>query len=81
MQIKPLEWTYIGSIHCLWTGKTDFLLGELYFFIDPIPDEPDKVFLRTEINGIPNVTCTNIAAAKIKAQQILDNYSISLVLP
>ncbi|MBS1635410.1 MAG: hypothetical protein JST26_05760 [Bacteroidetes bacterium] len=81
MQIRPLIWEYIGTEHCLWRGTADGLLSQVSFFVTLSSKAKDEYLVRCDLNGIANEICIGLEAAKIKAQDLLNSYAISLILP
>ena len=80
MQIKQLEWEYVGSEHCLWRGKVDGLLSHVLFFITPTGRDPEEYLVRTDMDGISNEVCIGLEKAKAKAQELLNSYAFSLII-
>lgn len=80
MQIKKITWEYIGKEYCLWRGKTDGILCHIIFFITPTGRDQEEYLVRTDTNGIANETCIGLEKAKVKAQELLSNYALSLII-
>jgi hypothetical protein len=80
MQVKSLIWEYIGKENCLWKGKIEGLFCHIEFFITPTKRDPEEFLIRTDANGIGNETCIGVDNAKRKAQELLNNYAIGLII-
>lgn len=77
MQVKSLIWELVDNKHCLWRGKTDGWSCHA-FFITRINTVLDEYLVHTDINGIANETCIGIENAK--AQELLNNYALGLII-
>lgn len=81
MQIQPLIWEYVGTSHCLYRASTNGLLSHVSFFITISNPTKDEYLIRTDINGIANEKCIGLEPSKAKAQELLNGYALSLILP
>lgn len=81
MQIQPLIWIHVGTPHCLCRAETTGLLSHVSFFITISNEAKDEYLIRTDINGIANEKCIGLEASKAKAQELLNGYALSLILP
>lgn len=79
MQIKAIQWEYMGQEHCLWKGRAIGLLSHVSFFITLTGNHPEEYLIRTDTNGIANETCIGLEQAKVKAQELLNSYTIGLI--
>lgn len=79
MQLRPLTWEYIGNSDCLWQGKADGLLSHVSFTITNGTANGDFI-IRTDLDGIPQVSCDDLDEAKAAAQDILTGYAFSLII-
>lgn len=79
MQIQPLIWRYIGHSNCLWEGSTRGLLGHIRFEI-AYTGESEIYSVQSDFRGIDNTSCEGVFNAKVKAQELLNSYAISLTI-
>ncbi len=80
MQIQPICWEYIGEEQCLWLGKTTGMLSHIEIKVKAVNKDSDEYMVSTNIRNIIDFTATGIENTKIKAQDKLNSYSISLIL-
>lgn len=79
MYVQTISWKYLGQGDCLWLGNTNGLLSHITMHINTTKKE-NEYSIHSNIHGFMVQKVSGLENAKVKAQELLNSYALSIII-